>query len=151
MKFFALGLIFIFIGAVWAALPLLTNSPIELRLPAPGVSFTSPQPKTSALPKTAPKALPSTYIIPLQKHVFQTFNNCGPASLSMALSYLGFDVSQAEIGQALRPYQIPKGDNDDKSVTFPEIAEYAKKYNLVAFHRPNGSIDMLKKFISNDI
>jgi len=84
-------------------------------------------------------------------HVFQTFNNCGPASLSMALSYYGINVSQKEIGDDLRPYQNPQGDNDDKSVTLTELAEKAKEFGLVPYHRPNGNIELIKNFITNDI
>src|SRR3989338_4275562 len=84
-------------------------------------------------------------------HIFQTFNNCGPASLSMALSYYGINVSQKEIGDDLRPYQNPQGDNDDKSVTLTELAEKAKEFGLVPYHRPNGNIELLKYFITYDI
>lgn len=151
MKFFALGVMFILLGAVWAALPLLNNSPTAINPPSPRVSFPSLQPKSSITPEVAVKTLPNNYVIPFRKQIFQTFNNCGPASLSMALAYFGVDISQAEIGEALRPYQIPHGDNDDKSVTFDELGEYATKFGLVYFHRPNGSIELLKKLVSNNI
>jgi tetratricopeptide (TPR) repeat protein len=84
-------------------------------------------------------------------HVFQTFNNCGPASLSMALSYYGIRASQQELGQALRPYQNSAGDNDDKSTMLYEMAEKSKDYGLIPFHRPMGDINMLKMFIEYDI
>lgn len=102
-------------------------------------------PSLALQPIPAKKSLKSDY------HIFQSFNNCGPASLSMTLSYFGINKSQEELGLALRPYQAPYGDNDDKSVTFDEIAKKAQEYNLIAYHRPNGSIDMLKKFIARDI
>ena len=84
-------------------------------------------------------------------HVFQTYNNCGPASLSMALSYFGTNVSQEDLGKALRPYQIPGGDNDDKSVTLQELAKKAEEYGFVTYHRPNGNKDLIKYFIAQDI
>ena len=84
-------------------------------------------------------------------HVFQSFNNCGPASLSMTLSYYDIDISQKELGDQLRPYQIPNGDNDDKSVTLAELAEKSKEFGLVPFHRPNGSIEHIKLFITYDL
>lgn len=90
-------------------------------------------------------------VIPQKTHVFQTFNNCGPATLSMLLSYYGIEVSQNELGNKLRPYQNPQGDNDDKSVTLEELAQESKNYKLVPFHRPNGSIELLKLLIANDI
>ncbi len=84
-------------------------------------------------------------------HIFQTFNNCGPAALSMALRFYGISVSQAELGQALRPYQIPNGDNDDKSVTLEELAGYSKQYNLIPYHRPMGNPEIVRQFIANDM
>ena len=84
-------------------------------------------------------------------HVFQTFNNCGPAALSMALSYYGINETQQKLGQDLRPYQIPNGDNDDKSVTLEELAEKSREYGFIPYHRPNGSIELIKLFITYDI
>ncbi len=106
---------------------------------------------TSNLPTPTPYLPPPTYIIPMRTHVFQTFNNCGPATLSMDLSYYGINVSQKELGDQLRPYQIPSGDNDDKSVTLEELSEKAKEYDLIPYRRPNGDIELLKKFIALDI
>lgn len=96
-------------------------------------------------------ALPERKILSNGKQYFQTFNNCGPASLSMALSYYGINATQEEIGNNLRPYQIPGGDNDDKSTTLEELAKKATDYNLMAFHRPNGNVELVKQFIANDI
>ena len=69
----------------------------------------------------------------------------------MALSYVGVEKTQAELGQVLRPYQITGGDNDDKSVTLVEVANQAEKYGLLTYLRPNGDIEKLKKFIANNI
>lgn len=84
-------------------------------------------------------------------HVFQSFNNCGPAAMSMALRFYGINVSQVVLGQALRPYQVPGGDNDDKSVTLEELAEYSKQYDLIPYRRPMGNPEVVKQFIANDI
>lgn len=105
----------------------------------------------TASPSPTPTPLPQQKILQNDYHVFQSFNNCGPASLSMALSYFGVNKSQEELGNALRPYQNPLGDNDDKSVTFDEMAKEAKKYGLLTYHRPNGDITLLKQFILADI
>ncbi len=95
--------------------------------------------------------IPTIKIIENNYHVFQTFNNCGPAALSMALSYCGINKSQRELGQDLRPYQNPQGDNDDKSVTLDELAQKASEYDLIPFHRPNGTVKLIKQFIAYDI
>jgi len=69
----------------------------------------------------------------------------------MALSYYGINKSQAELGNDLRPYQIPGGDNDDKSVTLEEVAEKSKEFGLVPYLRPNGHNELIKKFIASEI
>ena len=95
---------------------------------------------------------PSTSkIIPQKLQVFQTFNNCGPAALSMTLSYFGINETQQKLGQDLRPYQNPQGDNDDKSVTLQELAKKADEYGLLSYHRPAGNIETIKLFISYDM
>lgn len=129
-----------------------------------GIAFVSVVPSrgeemklTQTTLTSLPSPIPTIQPFPIAKrlenpyHVAQTFNNCGPASLSMALSYFGINKSQDELGLALRPYQNPIGDNDDKSVTLEEMAEKAKEYGLMSYHRPNGTIELLKQFIANDM
>lgn len=94
---------------------------------------------------------PSQKILANSYHVYQSFNNCGPAALSMALSHYGIRVSQEELGLYLRPYQNALGDNDDKSVTLEELAEKSREYGLIPYHRPNGSMDIVRLFIAYDI
>lgn len=100
-------------------------------------------------PTTQPA--PESFEIPQKTHVFQTFNNCGPATLTMALSYGNIYKSQKELGDKLRPYQIAGGDNDDKSVTLKEIADEANNLGLNSYLRPNGDIEKLKKLLANNI
>lgn len=95
--------------------------------------------------------VPTRKVLSNNYHVFQTFNNCGPASLSMALSYYGINVSQKTLGDSIRPYQNPAGDNDDKSVTLYELAEKSKEYNLIPYYRPNGTVEIIEQFIAIDI
>src|SRR3989338_4294308 len=105
----------------------------------------TPTPTITLLVPSINKIISNNY------HVFQKFNNCGPASLSMALSYYGINETQQALGQALRPYQNPQGDNDDKSVTLEELAEKAKEFGLIPYHRPAGDIELIKKFITYNI
>lgn len=120
-----------------------------------------PQSLTDFVSQPSPIPLPTpsmTLIIPpssktLQNdyYIRQTFNNCGPAALSMALSYYGISQSQYVLGKSLRPYQHPTGNNDDKSVTLAELAEKSKDYGFIPYHRSNGSIELIKLFITYDI
>jgi len=111
---------------------------------ASGASTTRAEP-TPALSTPPQKTLQNNYF------VSQSFNNCGPASLSMMLSYFNIHETQEKLGSQLRPYQNPYGDNDDKSVTLNELAQIAKEYKLIPYHRPNGNINLLKQFIAHGI
>ncbi len=84
-------------------------------------------------------------------HVYQTFNNCGPATLSMIMAYFDVSVSQEELADKIRPYQHPKGDNDDKTIFSSEFVTWANSYGLKAVSRVNGDIQMLKWLTSNNI
>ena len=109
--------------------------------------------ETNSQPTVTPKATlpepPASHQLTGASHTFQTFNNCGPASLSMALSLYDINVSQQVLGAELRPYQNAGGDNDDKSVTLEELAEKAKDYDLIPYHRPNGDMSKVEHFIAN--
>ena len=85
------------------------------------------------------------------EQVYQTFNNCGPATLSMALSWYGISVSQEELAQKMRPYQVEGGDNDDKTIFTQEFAHWAEEYGLKSVSRVNGTIELLKLFTANDV
>lgn len=105
----------------------------------------------SPSPTPIPIYIPTSKVLNNNYHIFQTYNNCGPAALSMALSYYGIQKSQAELGEQLRPYQVPGGDNDDKSVTLEEVAEKSKEFGLIPYLRPNGNNEIIKQFIAIDI
>lgn len=83
--------------------------------------------------------------------IYQTFNNCGPASLSMILEWNGIHKNQEELADILRPYRNPQGDNDDKSISTEEYVNTAQSFQLFSLNRPNGTLGLLKMFISNGI
>ena len=146
-------LILLFIGLI--AISIIAVTEIMVMKPKSSLLSLSPIPTDSPTPTPTPQPIlkqPTiNKVLNNDYHVFQTFNNCGPAALSMALSYYGINKSQAELGFELRPYQNPIGDNDDKSVTLEELAEKSKKYGFVPYHRPNGNIEIIKLFITYDI
>lgn len=90
-------------------------------------------------------------LLPQTKVAYQTFNNCGPATLSMALSYYGVHQSQKELGDKMRPYQHPKGDNDDKTIFPEEFVVWVEKFGLKASYHPNGTLSLIKLFLANEI
>ena len=109
----------------------------------------SPPPPANV--QTTTMEIPSYKLLTMPTHFYQTFNNCGPATLAMILNYYNVSTTQAEIGLKLRPYQNPKGDNDDKSVSVEELQKEAEIYGFNAYYLPNGTVEKVKMFIANDI
>ncbi|MEK7572173.1 MAG: C39 family peptidase [Patescibacteria group bacterium] len=92
---------------------------------------------------------PAKKILPSLTFTMQSYNNCGPASLSMTLSHYGLSISQEILADSLRPHRNGFGIDDDKSTTLEEMAEEAKKYDLRPYHRPNGTLTQMKQFIAH--
>ncbi len=140
-NYFVLKMFFTFL-LIFTFFSLSSNLQVELKTP----QLISPSPSLTTLPKP-----PSNHVISGGTHTFQTFNNCGPAALSMALSYYNINVSQKTLGDQLRPWQNTVGDNDDKSVTLEELAAKASDYELTPIHLPIGNEEIIKHFVSLDI
>jgi tetratricopeptide (TPR) repeat protein len=77
------------------------------------------------------------------RHEYQEWNNCGPATLAMALSSLGRWETQFDLAPIL------KGNPDDKNVDLEDMATYARGLGLGAVTRVNGNLDRLKLLLSN--
>lgn len=79
-------------------------------------------------------------------HEFQQFNNCGPATLSMALSYWGWQGDQRDTRLVLRP---SFATIDDKNVNPWEMVAYAQSQpGLTAVSRVGGDLEMLKRLLA---
>lgn len=108
-------------------------------------------PTPSALPSPTPlptidltPTLPATVLTGLT-HQWQTWNNCGPATITMNLSYFGRTETQVEAAQFLKP------NRDDKNVSPYELAAYARSLGMEAMVRQGGSLEQLKTFLSNGL
>lgn len=75
------------------------------------------------------------------RHMFQTWNNCGPATLAMALSFYGWHGSQRDTAAVLKP------DPKDKNVSPEEMVAFARSLGLGARVRVNGDIELLKRLL----
>lgn len=115
------------------------------------VDFLKLEEKTVAMSNAPLKEPPASFTLGRSEFVPQTFNNCGPATLSMILSYYGKNISQEELATQMRPFNNPYGGEDDKSIFAPEFVTFAEKYGFHALHRPNGDIELIKTLITNDI
>ena len=72
------------------------------------------------------------------RHAWQTWNNCGPATLATYLSYFGSGLDQGVIGAALRTH------DDDKNVLPEELAAYAQSQGYHAHIFVNGSSKLMR-------
>jgi hypothetical protein len=97
---------------------------------------------------TSTQPLPTQALLNNGYYVHQTFNNCGEAAYSMALSFYGVHMGQQALADILRPDNNTTGAGDDKSTTPDEIATQAATYGLAAYFRPDGNIDLLKRFVA---
>jgi tetratricopeptide (TPR) repeat protein len=78
-------------------------------------------------------------------HYWQTWNNCGPATLAMNLSYFGLPLTQKQTASVLKP------NWDDKNVSPHEMAAYARSQGLSALVRVNGSAELLRRYVDAGI
>jgi len=97
------------------------------------------------LPTPAPAHEPAQPAVRLTglTHTWQTWNNCGPATLAMNLSYFGSTLDQADIGAVLRRHP------DDKNVGPEELATFAANQGYHAQMRVNGSAELMRLLLSN--
>jgi tetratricopeptide (TPR) repeat protein len=124
---------------------------------SPQPTATSPQPTATPLPLPTPTpAVDLTSIQPAValtgfKHEYQGWNNCGPTTLKIYLSYYGRADTQKEIAAFSKP------DWDDKNVSPDELAAYVNANSAATENSPelrvlvrqNGTLDRLKLLLSN--
>lgn len=79
------------------------------------------------------------------KHQWQSWNNCGPSTITMNLSFYGATVTQVEAAPALKP------NRDDKNVSPEELAAYARSQGFEAVTRVGGDVELLKRLLSNRV
>jgi tetratricopeptide (TPR) repeat protein len=107
----------------------------------------SPTQSATPIPPTATaRPLPEKVRLDGFQHRFQTWNNCGPATLAMGLSYFGEQFSQEQTASILKP------NPEDRNVSPDEMAAFVNEqtpYN--ALFRANGTIEILKALIANEV
>jgi tetratricopeptide (TPR) repeat protein len=121
------------------------STPTVSPTPTPWPTAT-PTPLPTPTP-TAPPFLPpqASALLGGMRHEWQTWNNCGPATIAMNLSYFGSPIDQAQAGAVLRL------SADDKNVSPWELVAYAQSQGYVGQRLVNGSTDLARTLISNGI
>lgn len=122
--------------------PSVTPSP-AVRVMTPTLPA-SPLTATPVTPSpTATLALPADIRLTGFRHEYQTFNNCGPATLAMLLSFWGWEGSQATVAAVLR------ANPDDASVMPQEMVDFVQANTPYrALLRTAGSLDLARKLLA---
>jgi hypothetical protein len=142
------------------------TEPVVLPSPTVAASFTPTSEATESVLNMTPTTVSTeeAAIAPTQEtvanivppradsmHIFgftpvrQTWNNCGPANITMALSYYGWEDGQEVAASYLRP------DTEDKNVSPSEMASFVNERTGVrAITRIGGDIDLLRDLLANE-
>jgi tetratricopeptide (TPR) repeat protein len=148
------------------------TQPVAVAQADTGVAASQPEPTTpptATLPPTAtirPTEIPSTPVppptsAPVQQQVVsartwplnhlntgfswerQTWNNCGPTNITMALSFYGWTRDQSYAGNRIKP------EREDKNVSPVELVRFTEQYtDLNAIYRYGGDLDLMRRLIS---
>ena len=123
--------------------PSLTLTPTEAPSITPlamGATFT---PLPSPTPTLTPTPLPQSVRLSGFRHEYQGWNNCGPATLGMALSYWGWQGDQDDIAPITKP------NPRDKNVMPYELADYVEEETpFKVASRVGGEIELLRRFLA---
>jgi hypothetical protein len=94
----------------------------------------------------AANALPPAFQLEGIQHIWQNWNNCGPATLTMGLTYYGVEADQYPAASWLKP------NYEDKNVSPWQMVEYVNTHvpgTTKAMVRYGGSLDLLKTLVVN--
>jgi hypothetical protein len=101
-----------------------------------------PNPAT-ATPTPTSEPLPEEYYLSGLTHIYQGWNNCGPATFATTLSYWGVQAEQRDVANFVKP------NPEDRNVRPDELASFVETRGLHAVVRINGTLDLLKRFVSS--
>lgn len=127
--------------------------PVVIPTPQPSTpfpTFTPPPPtptadaSASAIPSPTAVPLPPQVHIPSPDYEKQDINNCGPATLSMALRMYGWQGSQYDVAAVVKPVK------QDRNVNPEELRYYILNEAgwLKAEYRVAGTLDLLKRLLA---
>jgi hypothetical protein len=117
----------------------------NLAAPAAEGASNAAMPVVAAPAEQVPEPAPAAASASIEmKHVWQSLNNCGPASVVMALSSFGIDVSQEDARLPLRGVNVLSGMGPQK--VDPWVNE---SFGLRAVWRNNGTNDLLRRLVAN--
>jgi tetratricopeptide (TPR) repeat protein len=97
-------------------------------------------------PVYAQDPLPSSAQLNGLRHEFQTWNNCGGANLTMAMSYFGWTYDQDTARAWLKPNLEDKNVSPGEMAAFVNLPENLP--DVRAIWRYGGNLDLIKGFVA---
>ena len=117
-----------------------TATPTLPRATASGPTETPPP---SPTPTLVPTAIPAKVELKGIVHEYQKWNNCGPTTLSMALSFWKWKGNQLKVAGVVKP------NPRDKNVMPYELMDYVNENTgQRAIVRPGGTLTLLKQLVA---
>jgi tetratricopeptide (TPR) repeat protein len=104
----------------------------------------APAPVPAASAVTLPP-VPASHFLTGFRHQWQTWNNCGPATITMATSFYGRPETQVQSAPFLKP------NANDKNVGGDELVAYARSIGMRADLLYAGDLAKLKRLVSAGI
>ena len=83
------------------------------------------------------------------RHEYQGWNNCGPTTLTMGLSYFNYSFDQNRAAGFLKPHREDKNVSPDEMVAFVN-ASGLNTTNSRALYRPGGNLELLQTLLAAD-
>ena len=112
---------------------------------------TAPTEEAVETAEATPEPTPEIVVPPYSqlsgvRYEAQGWNNCGPATLTSALSFFGYSDNQTRAAQWLKP------NGEDKNVSPSQMVEFVNsqipEMNVFALERYGGTLDLLKLLVS---
>ncbi|NLC28817.1 MAG: hypothetical protein GX773_00005, partial [Chloroflexi bacterium] len=94
-------------------------------------------------PTSTPFPVPANFALDGMGLEYQTMNNCGPANLSMNITYWGWTTNQHITEDALKTHK------DDRNVMLQEMLDFVQtNTNLKGQLRYGGDIEVIKRLLA---
>lgn len=125
------------LATLTAMAPTATPEPTATDVQQAAVATEMPTPTNTPIPVPASLALDGMGL------EYQTMNNCGPANLSMNVTYWGWTTNQHITEEALKTHK------DDRNVMLQEMLDFVQaNTNLKGQLRYGGDIEVIKRLLS---
>lgn len=125
------------------------STPSPTSSPEPPTQTPSPSPTLEFTPTITPSPtpIPDSVNLPPPDWIKQGNNNCGPATLAMALHFYGWEGTQDTIAAQIKPME------EDRNVNVEELVFFARNNAgwLQTEYRVGGNIDMIRRMIAAGI